>query len=548
MTASKSSSSLFSTPSSNQNSPDNNDPNQSSSSNNTNSPSTGIVTLSTWTRGKPLLTTGRNEMDVTLAYGVIQPEDRVAMAPKDLLRHQEAIVKGLPNKFKLLVDFDPDAPMDALKNVYSVENLVSALKRSFASNGMLSEFMIPSTMEYTNATGYQTFVPGASATQINLFHHYGETELLRIKQFCAFLSKFGPSYQLENLQWGAEKILNSCEDNLRDKILEITKDFSEFETGSIVVYKVMMTLVISSTSAAIRTLTKKLETLKLTDFDGENVSTATSFVRGAVALMKSNKAVPTDIEDMTFTIFKYCSTEDFVSHVNFLSNLRLYKGLQSIDNMSYDGILLSLENKYTDLKGQEKWMAKITPTESALVGYDRHSNPGGNGSTPGQDTRNKNPCFNCEKPGCTPKTCDQALNPDRIAANRKKFKDKKKAKDDSSSNDTSSPNDTPNGSSTIDLSTTPPKEGGKLVRVIGQRGAEKIVHWCKTCHKWGDHLTENHPNTQSANTANGSNGNGNTPPPPPPPTNSSNDSSPSETATYSQMVGNAVRNSLRPDF
>lgn len=192
-----------------------------------------------------------------------------------------------------------------------------------------------------------------------------------------------------------------------------------------------MTLVISSTSAAIRTLTKKLEILKLTDFDGENVSQATSFVRGAVSLMKSNKAVPTDIKDMTFTIFKYCSTEDFVSHVSFLANLRLYKGLQSIDDMTYDRILLSLENKYTDLKGQEKWVAKLSPPEQSLTAITNGSNLGNNQGE--KNGRLTNPCFNCGKPGCTPKNCKVPLDQDRIAENRKKFKESAKNKKESKS-------------------------------------------------------------------------------------------------------------------
>ena len=107
-----------------------------------------------------------------------------------------------------------------------------------------------------------------------------------VRKHCRFVSLFGQQFQLENLKWGADKILNSYDRPLREKISEIIKDFPESEKGSIIKFKVMMTLVISSTSAALRSLTKKLEVLKLTDFPGENVTKATSFVHGAVSLMK----------------------------------------------------------------------------------------------------------------------------------------------------------------------------------------------------------------------------------------------------------------------
>lgn len=140
-----------------------------------------VTALSSWTRGQTLRSVERDEEEITTSYGIIQPEDRHLLAPKDKLRHQEVIIKGLPNKFQLLVDFDPDAPMDALKNVYSVKNLISALKRSFASNGMLSEFLVPSCMDLVPHSTFRKYIPSLSATKLNLFHHYGKVELSTIR-------------------------------------------------------------------------------------------------------------------------------------------------------------------------------------------------------------------------------------------------------------------------------------------------------------------------------------------------------------------------------
>ena len=133
---------LFSTP---DNAVGNNNSGNSNSTGTNNS--VPVTALSSWTRGQTLRSVKCHEEEIIISYGIIQPEDRHLLPPKDKLRHQEVIIKGLPNKFQLLVDFDPDAPMDALKNVYSVKNFISALKRSFDSNGILTEFLVPSSMD-----------------------------------------------------------------------------------------------------------------------------------------------------------------------------------------------------------------------------------------------------------------------------------------------------------------------------------------------------------------------------------------------------------------
>ena len=115
--------------------------------------------------------------------------------------------------------------------------------------------------------------------------------------------------------------------------------------------------------------------------------------------MKSNKALPVDIEDVTFTIFKYCSTEEFVSFVSFMANMRLFKTNKVVTRMTYDDLLLSLENKFTDLRAQEKWMAKVEQPESGMTLSNGNENPNGSKAT------GKNKCFNCNKVGCSVDKC-----------------------------------------------------------------------------------------------------------------------------------------------
>ena len=142
------------------------------------------------------------------------------------------------------------------------------------------------------------------------------------------------------------------------------------------------------------------------------------------------------------------------------------------------------------------------------------------------------------------------LDQDRIAENRRKFKEAAKNKKDSKSSkdkDDTNRDTSPSTNNDADLTTTPPKPGAKCVRVIGGRGSEKIVYWCENCGKWGDHLTKDHPTQE--NTANVSTDTSTSRTTPPPSSSQSSANANGETATYASMVGGAVRSSItRPDF
>ena len=102
-----------------------------------------------------------------------------------------------------------------------------------------------------------------------------------------------------------------------------------------------------------------------------------------------------------------------------MANMRLFKINEVIARMSYDDLLLSLENKFTNLRAQEKWMAKVEQPESGLM----LSN--GNRNANRSKTTGKNKCFNCGKTDCSVEKCSKPLNETHIPANHKKIFDDK---------------------------------------------------------------------------------------------------------------------------
>eukprot|EP00957_Ditylum_brightwellii_P061291 4652033-Ditylum_brightwellii.AAC.1 len=58
--------------------------------------------------------------------------------------------------------------------------------------------------------------------------------------------------------------------------------------------------------------------MQLKDFPGENVSTAASYLRGVIVLLKNCKEIPTDLMGLLNEIFASASTEDYSAYVNML--------------------------------------------------------------------------------------------------------------------------------------------------------------------------------------------------------------------------------------
>jgi len=116
----------------------------------------------------------------------------------------------------------------------------------------------------------------------------------------------------------------------------------------------MMDHIIASSAKSLRSLTTKITSLKLKYFNGENAGQAVSFVRGDITMLDNNDALPKDIDDLIFTIFKGSSTDDFETCVSTMSANQSLKLL----NLDRETILDMIQTRYNDLVGRNEW--KVT--------------------------------------------------------------------------------------------------------------------------------------------------------------------------------------------
>ena len=179
------------------------------------SPSTAPSIPTTWL-GSNSRTTVRLLNDIDNVGNAIKKQDRNKLPSKDFMKLKETCEKGMTDKFSMMKLSDQSEK--SLKGIYDINTRLVELRKTFRDNDMDDVFTIASEFSLDAVTNTQTPLP--SATKLNLFDAYTQVDLETVKHMCEFTMAFGADYMVENLKWGTEKILNSCDQDLKSKINE----------------------------------------------------------------------------------------------------------------------------------------------------------------------------------------------------------------------------------------------------------------------------------------------------------------------------------------
>jgi len=95
----------------------------------------------------------------------------------------------------------------------------------------------------------------------------------------------------------------SCQDELKKKVLENMINIPGLEQGGSLFFKIMMNIMTSNSEEAICTLTSKLSTFKIMRIQGENINKAASQLCGAYRCLLISEKLPHDISDCLINVF-----------------------------------------------------------------------------------------------------------------------------------------------------------------------------------------------------------------------------------------------------
>lgn len=425
--------------------------------------------------------------EIGITIGGADREKLKKSDPKTYAKLKEHACAGMTSKFKLMTVVDEKSAVADLQSIYSIQVRLRELRKELVQNNLIDVFTIFSEFESTLRPGYSVPLPSTDIVHRHqLLDKYNVTNFENVKRANAFYMICGADYQVENLKWSGEKILESCEEALREKILESATLLPPEHHGGPVYFYLMMQLVSTTSDHAMRCIVDKLKHLKLSDFDGENVLHAVTFLRGAINLLKNNNAVPHDMRSLLFTIMRGCSTSDFVSFVVSIETMISLPGI--IANPTIEFLLTTFEAKYTELLGANKWEAKSGSLSGSPSAFQTKPNPQSSDSGASSDPI----CFNCgtigHKVDSCPRPRDQAQI-DRFRAALQRITNRSSGGGKDNADDKGRRSRSGPGGPADPLRAPPGKDEPrtKSFPTIGER------FWCGKCKVWTDHLSGDHP-------------------------------------------------------
>jgi hypothetical protein len=173
---------------------------------------------------------------------------------------------------------------------------------------------------------------------------------------------YSQAYHLQNLDWSQDMLERSCEDDLRNNILEKSMDIPAIQMGGPTFLVLTMHEVTSTTEDSIRALTSRITNMKLTSFRGEYVTKDASQLRGAIAALEVVGQVPRDIVELLLDIFQTNSV------VEFNATFRVMRIQQHTLGMNFvrSEIMNLAESLYSDLSSKGEWNGAANPGDNSL--------------------------------------------------------------------------------------------------------------------------------------------------------------------------------------
>jgi hypothetical protein len=336
-----------------------------------------------WFDGVDPKATKRTEREIETQLAGIAKDQRSKLSAKDMQNLKIKAEEGMDDKFKLMepIADGTKASADQLKTIYSVQRRIDEFKSTLQAFDMDDVFTIPSAFS-TDENGDDR--PARTARKLDLFTSSQEVSLEVVKKASVYRATFGQDYHVQNLLWSGTKLLNSCDEKLRQKLLEQTSQWPVYHRSGPVYFKVMVQLILASSAQCLRGLIQQLESLKVTDFNGENVAAYVSFARGAIERLSNNNAVPFDLRTILTDAMSVTSTKAF-NDVIIAMNTNHLLGIKSIET---EEILQKAEEEYIALVTGNKWEAGTSSSlqDSVFVA---------------------GPCYNCGQQGHIAANCGQ---------------------------------------------------------------------------------------------------------------------------------------------
>ena len=288
---------------------------------------------------------------------VISRADRDRLNASDKNKIYQAFIKGIPSKFKAsstVVGLDDVSTID---NIISFSQLRLELQKHITSVSAHSVFLI---LNFDITTNQLINPDSPLGKPINLLSTNVLPPIAQVERSALFHYRRGSSFNQQNLTWTFEAIRNSCDKDLQAILDAKMLKYKVSERFGPMLYYELVLQMTNVDSKAVRSITRELSCLKITDHDGQSIAKISKIIRSTIIWLEMVQMLPPDIDAMVVDILETCTVPDFQL---------FFKTLCA--NASLNGIQLSVETMLT--KAEEHYRFLILAKRWDAVGHQGSS-------------------------------------------------------------------------------------------------------------------------------------------------------------------------------
>ena len=227
---------------------------------------------------------------------------------KDTIAWVKEVTTGIDPKFSLLKTESVDA--EQLEAVYDLGMRIKELQRAVEMRGLNEVFMLEHCSNQEDED-MENFLPCVEVVG-NILKEYSKVTLDTV---CKCV-RYTMEYHEEHLVWGLTLTFRlmeqCCEPELCSRVNERFMTIPIEEQGGPTYFKIAMDCIMSvSYNISLALINKKVDHMRIRNYEGENVLTAVSFLRGALNRLEMSDDLPKIIVYKVLNIMQTSSNHRF---------------------------------------------------------------------------------------------------------------------------------------------------------------------------------------------------------------------------------------------